>query len=112
MPSLPDDALIVRGGLNLPESLKIGTGVTIDSAGNLHGLSVNSAPGKNVTELAAGLPNRQIGVTTVGAVRAAGGEVEAKPTPWNSDHCQINGISAEVMHNLLNPPVPNPSLVK
>ena len=51
MPSLPDDALVVRGGINTVELLVIGSGVTIDATGKLYGVSVNSAPGKTVEEL-------------------------------------------------------------
>lgn len=58
MPPLPGDALVVRGGLNSVELLETGSGVTIDGAGNLQGVSVNSAPGKTVAELSVGLPNR------------------------------------------------------
>ena len=112
MPLLPDDALVVRGGVNTIELLKTGSGVTVDTASNLHGLSVNSAPGKTVAELAVGMPNRQIGVTSVGAVRAAGGEVIPHPTVQNPYHCQIEDISADAIHILLNPPDLNPSRVK
>ncbi|MDQ2798732.1 MAG: flavoredoxin [Armatimonadota bacterium] len=112
MPSLPDDALVVRGGLNSVELLETGSGVTVDRLGNLNDLSVNSALDKTVAELSAGLPNRQIGITTVGAVRAAGGEVQPDPSPRRPYHCLIGGLSAHAMHDLLTPPVPNPSWVK
>ena len=112
MASLPDNALVVRGGLNPVELLKTGSGVTVDSEGALHGVSVNSAAGKIVAELSRGLLNSKICVTTVGAVRSAGGSVEPKPTLYNPDHCEINGLSAEVIHTLLMPPEDNPSRVK
>ena len=109
---LPDDALVVRGGLNSVELLEIATGVTIDEAGNLHGLSVNCAPGRTVAELAAGRPNRQVGVTTVGAIRAAGGEVQPDTTRGNPYHCLVGGISAQVAQELFNPLVLNPNRVR
>lgn len=112
MSTLPDGAFVVRGGLNTVELLEEGTGVTIDEAGNLSGLSVNSASGKTVAELAAGLPYGRIGVTTIGAVRAAGGEVHPDPIPPNPDHCLLNGLTAEDIHRLLTPPRPNPSRLK
>jgi hypothetical protein len=112
VPPLSDDALVVRGGLNTVELLEAGTGVTIDSMGNLHGLSVNSAPGKTVAELAEGLRYGQIGVTTVGAVRAAGGDVTPDPSANHPFHCLAGGISAQTAHRLLTPTVPNPSRVK
>lgn len=112
MPPLPDDALVVRGGLNSVELLESGSGVTVDAFGSLFGLSVQSAPEKTVAELAVGLPNRKVGVTTVGAVRAAGGEVTPDPSRDRPYHCLAGGISARTASNLLNPPVPNPSRVK
>ncbi len=112
MPPLPDDALVVRGGLNSVELLEIGSGVTTDGAGNLQGVSVNSAPGKTVAELPTGLPNRLVGVTTVGAVRAAGGEVRPDPSLHRPYHCLVGGSSAQAAHGLLSPPVINPSRVR
>ena len=92
MSSLPDDALVVCGGLNSVELLKTGTGITVDASGSLYGLSVQSAPGKTVAELAAGLPNRKLGVTTVGAVRAAGGVVTPDPHDNRPYHCLVGDI--------------------
>ncbi len=112
MSLLPDDAFVVRGGLNTVALLEIGSGVTIDEAGKLHGISGNCASGKTVAELAAGIPNGQIGVTTVGAIRAAGGEVEPKASVFNPNHCHVNGLSAQTAHQLLTPTIPNPSRVK
>jgi hypothetical protein len=71
---LPDDALVVRGGQNLPENFAQGSGVTVGTDGKLQGVSVNCAPGQSVRELTAsisqtgypGIANNQIGVTTVG----------------------------------------------
>jgi hypothetical protein len=112
MPLLPDDAFVVRSGLNSVELLEAGSGVTLDNSGNLYGLSVNCAPNKTVAELSEGLRYGQLGVTTVGAVRAASGEVTPDPTPYNPDHCLLGGISALTTHWLLTPTVPNPSRVR
>ena len=70
--SLPDDALVVRGGLNRAEDLadKVGT-----HPAGITGWSVESAADLTVEQLAAPIPHNQIGVTTVGAVRQAGGDV-------------------------------------
>ena len=43
MTPLPDDALVVRGGQNLPDSFAHGSGVSVDAGGNLEGVSVNAA---------------------------------------------------------------------
>jgi hypothetical protein len=72
-PSLPDDALVCRGGTCTADRFASGSGVTVESDGTLSGVSVSSAAGKSVKELIVTYPNKQVGVTTVGKVRAAGG---------------------------------------
>jgi hypothetical protein len=75
---IPDEALVVRGGQNLPENFANASGATVGADGMLDGVSVNSGAGMPVEDLTApnsatgypGIPNKQIGVTTVGAIRA------------------------------------------
>jgi hypothetical protein len=55
MEPLPDDALVVRGGQNLPGNFADGSGVTVDAGGKMQGVSVNAAPGLSPRELA--VPN-------------------------------------------------------
>jgi hypothetical protein len=105
---LPDDAPVVRGGQNTPESFAAGSGVTVDSAGKLDGVSVNSAPSATVEQLSAGLPHTKVGVTTVGAVRSAGGDVVPSPTVGNPNHCTMCGITPEKASQLMKV-VPNPT---
>ncbi len=57
-----------------------GSGVKVNSQGNLTGVSVNSCSGKSVQELSQGIPNKQVGVTTVGDIQKAGGNVTPSPT--------------------------------
>jgi hypothetical protein len=102
---LPDDALVVRGGLNTPEQIaeKIGT-----HPSGVVGVSAESAPGLTAAELAANLPHGQVGVTTVGKIREAGGDVI--PTRGRSpNHVTVTDIGAEELSSLLNPTVPNPA---
>jgi hypothetical protein len=102
---LPDDALVVRGGLNRPEHLRAKYRV---HPSGIPGLSVHSAPGTSVEELAVGIPNGQVGVTTVGRVRALGGDVI--PTRGSSPHhATLTGLTPEQVSGLLNPTVPNPA---
>lgn len=102
---LPDDALVVRGGMNSPEAIQ--KGYATHPAG-VSGVSVHSAGGASVPELAVGIPNGQIGVTTVGQVRAAGGDVIA--TPGRSPHhATLTGLTPEEMSRLLTPVAPNPA---
>jgi hypothetical protein len=117
MAPLPDDALVVRGGQNLPAGFAQGSGVTVAAGGKLQGVSVNSAPGLSLRELTApnpqtgypGIPHNQVGVTTVGAVRAAGGEVTPSPTRANPNHATLSGLTPEQASNLFRPTVKNPS---
>src|SRR5688572_8147578 len=103
--SLPDDALVVRGGQNTPELIRRKydrhpSGVT--------GVSVHSAPGASAAELAVGIPNGQIGVTTVGRVRAEGGDV-IRTSGRSPHHATLTGLTPEQISGLLTPTEPNPA---
>jgi hypothetical protein len=101
----------------MPESFARGSGVTVGGGGNLEGVSVNSAPGRVVQELTApdprtgypGIPHQQVGVTTVGAVRAAGGDVVPSPTRTNPHHATLGGLTPEQASQLFRPTVKNPN---
>jgi hypothetical protein len=102
---LPDDALVVRGGQNTPELVRKGYGM---HPSGVPGVSVHSAAGVSVADLAIGIPNGQVGVTTVGKVRASGGNVIS--TPGRSPHhATLTGLTPEQISDLLTPTVPNPS---
>ena len=115
MARLPDDAVVVRGGQNLPENFSRGTGVTAEAGGALQGISVNVGDGLFADELTApnpetgypGILNNQVGVTTVGAIRALGGEVESSPTRANPHHARLSGLTAEQASELFCPTVRN-----
>ena len=55
-----------------------------------------------------GIPHNQIGVTTVGAVRAAGGDVVTVPTRTNPHHALLSGLTPEQASVLFRPTVKNP----
>jgi hypothetical protein len=65
---IPDEALVVRGGRNLPADIVRGTGT---HPSGVTGISVESAVRVSVAELAASIPHGQVGVTTVGEVHKA-----------------------------------------
>jgi hypothetical protein len=117
MMPLTDDALVVRGGRNLPESFAQGSGVTVGPDGKLEGVSVNSAPSLGLSELTTpnpttgypGIPHNRVGVTTVGRIRAAGGDVTSSPTRTNPIHAILSGLTPEQASELFRPTVPNPS---
>jgi hypothetical protein len=117
MTPLPDEALVVRGGQNLPSSFERGSGVALDQGSKLQGVSVNSAPGLSLRELTApdpqtgypGIPHNQVGVTTVGAVRAAGGDVTPSPSRTNRHHATLSGLTPAQASELFRPTVKNPN---
>lgn len=102
---IPDDALVVRGGRNLPADLRRGT--TTHPSG-ITGTSVECGEGLTVAELAAGLPHGQVGVSTVGAIRAAGGDV-IRTSGRSPHHATLTGLSAEEASRLLTPTIANPA---
>lgn len=117
MMPLPDEALVVRGGQNLPAHFVQGSDVTVEAGGSIQGVSVNAAPGLSVQELTApnpdtgypGIPHNQIGVTTVGAIRAAGGDVVPSPTRTNPYHATVSGLTPEQASQLFRPTIRNPN---
>lgn len=101
---IPDEALVVRGGRNLPEDIRRGTGT---HPCGVTGISVQCALGLPLKELAINIRNGQVGVTTVGEVRKAGGDVIR--TSGSPHHATLSGLTPEKISNLLTPTVPNPA---
>ena len=102
---IPDDALVVRGGRNTPDHIQ--NGVATHPSG-VTGVSVHSSDGLELADLAAGIPHGQLGVTTVGEIRAAGGDV-VRTSGRSPHHATLTGLTPEQMSRLLTPTVPNPT---
>jgi len=102
---IPDEAVVVRGGRNLPADVRRGTGT---HPSGVTGVSVECAEGIAVAELTATIPHGQIGVTTVGAIRAAGGDV-VRTSGRSPHHATLVGLSPEEASRLLTPTIPNPA---
>jgi hypothetical protein len=105
MAEIPDDALVVRGGRNRPEDIERGTGV---HPSGVAGVSVESAAGATIEELASAIPHGQIGVTTVGKVREAGGDV-VRTKGRSPNHATLTGLTPDKASELLTPTIPNPA---
>src|SRR5947209_14607133 len=101
---IPDEAHVVRGGRNRPEDIERGIGT---HPSGVTGVSVESAAGLSAAELAGTIPHGQVGVTTVGAVRAAGGDV-VRTSGRSPNHATLTGLPPEQASALLTPAVPNP----
>jgi hypothetical protein len=69
---IPDEALVIRGGRNLPEDIRRGTGT---HPSGITGISVECAVGIPLYELAKSIPHGQIGRTKVAKIRQQGGDV-------------------------------------
>lgn len=105
MATLPDEALVVRGGKNQAADIRRGTAT---HPSGVTGISVECAAGVTLDRLAAAIPHGQVGVTSVGAVRRAGGDV-VKSTGRSPHHATLTGVSPEVASGLLTPTIPNPT---
>lgn len=102
---IPDEALVIRGGRNRPADIARGTGT---HPSGVTGVSVESAVGVTVAELAAAIPHGQVGVTTVGEVRKAGGDV-IRTAGRSPHHATLTGLTPKQASRLLRPPIPNPA---
>ncbi|HAG84259.1 MAG TPA: flavoredoxin [Cyanobacteria bacterium UBA12227] len=105
MERIPNEALVVRGGRNRPEDIQRGTGT---HPSGITGISVECAVGLSVAELAAAIPHRQVGVTTVADVRSLGGDV-IRTSGRSSNHATLTGLTPEQVSLLLTPTIPNPA---
>ena len=102
---IPDEALVIRGGRNLPADLR--RGIRTHPSG-FTGISVECGEAMSIEELAATLPHGQVGVTFVGAIRAAGGDV-VRTSGHSPQHATLIGLNPDEASRLLAPAVPNPA---
>lgn len=92
---LADPAIVVRGGNEANHSPdRIDGSIGPSRIPGVIGFSAQCNGGTNIAELAQCLRNRQIGITTVGAIRAADGDVVA--TPGLGYHVTVTGLSGAV----------------
>ena len=104
MKGLPDNANVVRGGTNTAELIRKGTGT---HPSGVTGVSVECGT-CSVGELAKSLPHNSIGVTTVGDVRKAGGDV-IRTSGKSANHATMTGLSPQKASEILNPVIKNPN---
>ncbi|MBD2741641.1 flavoredoxin [Coleofasciculus sp. FACHB-1120] len=107
MERISDEALVVRGGANRPVDIQRGIGIHPSPSG-VSGVSVQSAAGVSLAELAAAIPHTQVGVTTVEEVRQAGGDV-IRTSGRSPYHATLTGLFPEQMSALLTPTIANPA---
>jgi len=102
---IPNEAIVVRGGRNLPDDIRRGSATHRSGA---TGLSVECSEVVPLVELAAVLPHGRIGVATVGRIRAAGGDV-IRTSGRSPNHATVVGLTPEVASGLFTPTIPNPA---
>jgi hypothetical protein len=102
---IPDEALVVRGGKCKPESFK--ANMRKPHPTGLIGASVQSDAGVPLEGLARFLPQSEIGMTTVGAIRQAGGDVIR--TSGVGYHATVTGLTPSQLSQLFTPALPNPA---
>ena len=107
---LPDEAVVCRGGTCTAQRFREGSGVSIGGDGRLGGISVNASAQVDLKVLSTSIPNRELGVTTVGAIRIAGGDVISSPSSRNPYHCVMSGLTSEAAQILFTPVQPNPNM--
>lgn len=105
---LPDEVLVIRGGRNEPEDIRRRMGT---HPSGVIGVSVEAAAQLPLEELAKAVPHGRIGVTTVGAVRKAGGDV-VRTSGRSPNHATLTGLSPEAASRLLTPTIPNPARMR
>jgi hypothetical protein len=106
--SLPDEAIVVRGGRNRPEDIRRGIGT---HPSGITGISVECGVAVSIEILSALIPHGQIGMTTVGAVRSLGGDV-IRTSGRSPYHATLTGLISDEMSMLLTPTIPNPLKLK
>jgi hypothetical protein len=102
---IPNEAIVIRGGRNRPEDVRRGIGT---HPSGVTGISVECGQGLSVQELSALIPHGQIGATTVGAIRDAGGDV-IRTSGRSPYHATLTGLIPDEISLLLTPTMPNPS---
>lgn len=114
---LPDDAVVVRGGLMLAADLELSAQSHFDLEGS-YALSVFSAPGLSADEIAGRVPLRhsKIRQSTVGRIRSAGYEVVSSAgPPGHADLLLPHRPSDRDWHALdiaFDPPRANPATMR
>ena len=107
---LPDNALVVRGGNEANQAAaKINSAIGPSRTLGVEGFSAQCNGGTCLSTLAGVLKNKQVGVTTAGDIRKAGGDVIT--TPGFGNHVTVTNLSGEAASPLFKV-VKNPNPAK
>lgn len=103
---IADEAIVLRGGRNLPADIRRGTGT---HPAGVTGVSVECAIGLPINELALAIPHSQVGLTSVRKIRDSGGDV-VRTSGRSPHHATLTGLTDEQASRLLTPTIPNPAV--
>lgn len=104
---LPNSAVVARGGNAANQTAaKLEAAIGPSRTPGVNGFSAQYNGGTCLSELGQFIPNKQMGITTVGEIRGLGGDVIV--TPGFGHHVTVTGISGEAASPLLQI-VPNPN---
>jgi RHS repeat-associated protein len=99
---LSDSTLVARGGSATGANSAVGLAKGIgDHPAGVRGFSAESANGASLCELCINVKHNQVGVTTVGEIRAAGGDV-ISTRGVSPNHATVTGISGEDAAGVFN----------
>jgi RHS repeat-associated protein len=105
--ALEDSALVARGGNAANHTAsRINAAIGPSRTPGVTGFSAQCNGGTCLSDLGQFIKNKQLGVTTVGEIRAAGGDVIR--TPGIGNHVTVTGLSGETASPLFQI-VPNPN---
>ena len=97
---------MVRGGADATaEGFRKGMGV---HSSGIKGFSVESAAGLDLCALCKNIPNNQVRVSTVGDIRAAGGDV-VSTSGRSPNHGTVTNLSPQSANKVFSPPTKKPS---
>jgi RHS repeat-associated protein len=99
--ALPDATIVCRGGLCGSQAFTTGADIVVN--GKLEGVSVGL--GKTITEASKNIKNGKVGVTTLGEIRAAGGNIVND----YGNHGNLSGLTATKLEDLFRNVVANPN---
>ena len=98
--AFPAEALVVRGGgIANQAAARIDAAIQPSLTPGVAGFSAQCDGGTCLGPLGAALPNKQLGVTTVGEIRAAGGNV--LPTPGRFHHVTVTDLPGDAASRLM-----------
>ena len=102
------EALVVRGGAAANQTAeKIDAAIGPSRTPGIVGFSCQCNGGTDLSELGSNLLNKQIGVTTVGEIQQAGGNVIATPgLGYHATVTDLNGASASPLFKTVTNPNP------